>query len=218
MKTIHVLTLFVFALVLAFNGAYAQNYKKQFPIQVDSSGVMKDGEGATFATISKDSIIKNHKGEKIAFVGRNGEGKTTLTRIITGEIEYDGFLKLGHNVEFGYYAQNQSDLLNPEKTVFESMKYQQIPAGELAVRRGAHIEATDGYVGNVDEFVVNPANDCITHLVMREGHLWGKKDVIIPLSALDEKHKVSARDSLFLKINKLEVESLPTFPLHRHWD
>jgi len=62
----------------------------------------------------------------------------------------------------------------------------QIPLGELAVRRGTRIEATDGYVGKVDEFVINPENDHITHLVMREGLLWGKKDVIIPLSAMDD--------------------------------
>ena len=49
----------------------------------------------------------------------------------------------------------------------------QIPVGELAVQRGTRVEATDGYVGHVDEFVVNPKNGHITHLVMREGHLWG---------------------------------------------
>jgi ATP-binding cassette subfamily F protein 3 len=61
------------------------------------------------------------KGEKIAFVGRNGEGKTTLTKIITGETDFTGEMKLGHNVSIGYYAQNQSDLLNPEKTVFATI-------------------------------------------------------------------------------------------------
>ena len=107
--------------------------------------------------------------------------------------------------------------VTPEKTMFEFVKYQQIPSGELAVRRGTHVEATDGYVGNVDEFVVNPTNNLITHLVMREGHLWGKKDVIIPLSAMDKNRHMTNKDSLFLKLNKLEVESLPTFPLHRLW-
>ena len=69
---------------------------------------------------------------------------------------------------------------------YESVKTQQIPPGELAVHRGTRVEAKDGYVGKVDEFVVNPKNGLITHLVMREGHLWGKKDVIIPLSAMDK--------------------------------
>ena len=100
-----------------------------------------------------------------------------------------------------------------DRTVYESVKYRQIPPGELAVRRGTRVEATDGYVGKVDEFVVNPANGHITHLVMREGHLWGKKDVIIPLSAMGDTHE----DTLFLKIDKHQIESLPTFPLHRRW-
>jgi sporulation protein YlmC with PRC-barrel domain len=103
--------------------------------------------------------------------------------------------------------------VTPERTVYESVEIQQIPPGELAVRRGTRVEATDGYVGKVDEFVVNPENGYITHLVMREGHLWGKKDVIIPVSAMGDTHK----DTVFLKLDKHKIESLPTFPLHRRW-
>jgi len=61
------------------------------------------------------------RGEKIAFVGRNGEGKTTLSRIIVKELEYDGILKVGHNVNIGYFAQNQDELLDPNLTVFETL-------------------------------------------------------------------------------------------------
>jgi hypothetical protein len=61
--------------------------------------------------------------------------------------------------------------VTPERTVYESKEYQQIPPGELAVHRGTRVEATDGFVGHVDEFVMNPENGHITHLVMREGHL-----------------------------------------------
>ncbi len=81
------------------------------------------------------------------------------------------------------------------------------------MHRGARVEATDGYVGKVDEFVVNPENGHITHLVMREGHLWGKKDVIIPLSAMGE----TRGDTVFLKLDKAQIEALPTFPVHRRW-
>lgn len=72
------------------------------------------------------------KGEHIAFVGKNGEGKTTLSKIITGEIEYEGNLKMGHNVLLGYYAQNQADLLDMEKTVFETLD--EIALGEARTR------------------------------------------------------------------------------------
>jgi sporulation protein YlmC with PRC-barrel domain len=103
--------------------------------------------------------------------------------------------------------------VSSESSLFVPVDDQQIPPGELAVRRGTRVEATDGYVGKVDEFVVNPKNGHITHLVMREGHLWGKKDVIIPLSAMGDTHD----DTVFLKIDKRQIESLPTFPLHRRW-
>lgn len=100
-----------------------------------------------------------------------------------------------------------------EITVPATVAHQQIPPGELVVHRGTRVEATDGYVGKVDEFVVNPENGLITHLVMREGHLWGQKDVIIPLSAMGETRK----DTIFLNLDKHQVESLPTFPVHRRW-
>ena len=104
--------------------------------------------------------------------------------------------------------------VTPEMTVYEPMENRQIPTGELAVRRGTRVEATDGYVGRVDEFVINPRNGQITHMVMREGHLWGKKDVIIPLSAIGDNPRM---DTVTLKIDKAQIESLPTFPLNRRW-
>lgn len=61
------------------------------------------------------------RGEKVAFVGKNGEGKSTLVKCIMGEIPYTGTLKLGHNVEIGYYAQNQAQLLDSELTVFDTI-------------------------------------------------------------------------------------------------
>ena len=61
------------------------------------------------------------RGEKVAFVGKNGEGKSTLVKCIMGEIPYTGTLKLGHNVEIGYYAQNQAQLLDDELTVFDTI-------------------------------------------------------------------------------------------------
>lgn len=66
-----------------------------------------------------DLIIE--RGEKVAFIGRNGEGKTTLSRIIIGDLDHEGELKIGHNVKIGYYAQNQDELLDENKTVFETL-------------------------------------------------------------------------------------------------
>ena len=62
-----------------------------------------------------------HRGEKVAFVGRNGEGKSTLVKCIQGEIPFDGSLRVGHNVQIGYFAQNQAQLLDGELTVFDTI-------------------------------------------------------------------------------------------------
>ena len=67
-----------------------------------------------------DLLIERNS--KIAFVGQNGQGKSTLAKILVGEIAHGGHLKLGHNVEIGYFAQNQSEYLEPEKTVLEIME------------------------------------------------------------------------------------------------
>jgi ATP-binding cassette, subfamily F, member 3 len=65
--------------------------------------------------------IKISRGEKVAFVGRNGEGKTTFSKIIIGELDYDGNLKIGHNVKIGYFAQNQDELLDENRTVLQTI-------------------------------------------------------------------------------------------------
>lgn len=77
-----------------------------------------------------DLIVE--RGEKIAFVGRNGEGKTTLSRIIVGDLEYEGECSLGHNVSIGYYAQNQDELLDTNITVFDTID--QVAVGEVRAR------------------------------------------------------------------------------------
>ena len=71
--------------------------------------------------VLKNVDFKTERGEKIAFVGRNGEGKTTFARIIIQETDYTGSLKIGHNVSTGYFAQNQDELLDENKTVFQTI-------------------------------------------------------------------------------------------------
>ncbi|MDA3953008.1 MAG: ATP-binding cassette domain-containing protein [Bacteroidales bacterium] len=72
-------------------------------------------------TVFNDIEMTLTRGEKIAFVGRNGEGKSTLSRIIIGDLDYSGELKIGHNVSIGYFAQNQDELLDENKTVFQTI-------------------------------------------------------------------------------------------------
>lgn len=79
-----------------------------------------------------DLLIERNS--KIAFVGQNGQGKSTLAKMMVGEIPFEGFLKLGHNVQVGYFAQNQSEYLPPEKTVLEIMEDAATDGNRMRVR------------------------------------------------------------------------------------
>jgi len=96
---------------------------------------------------------------------------------------------------------------------FVDIKSEKIPPGELAVHRGATVQAVDGEVGKVDQFLIDPPSEHITHLIMREGHLWERKEISIPISEID---RVDDDDVVHLKLKKAEVGDLPTIPLH-HW-
>lgn len=82
-----------------------------------------EGLGKTYGdhNVFSNAEFTLRRGEKVAFVGKNGEGKSTLVKCIMGEIPYDGHLKLGHNVKIGYFAQNQAQLLDENITVFDTI-------------------------------------------------------------------------------------------------
>lgn len=82
---------------------------------------LKVGKSYGSNLVIEDASFIIERGEKVAFIGRNGEGKTTLSRILMGELDYTGELKLGHNVQIGYFAQNQDELMNTNLTVFETV-------------------------------------------------------------------------------------------------
>ena len=84
--------------------------------------------------VLKNINLEISRGEKIAFVGKNGEGKTTLAKIIVSEIDYEGRTQFGYNVKFGYYAQNQVDFLDPDKTVLQTIEDAMTGENNLKVR------------------------------------------------------------------------------------
>ena len=88
----------------------------QYPVIMDGVGKAFD-EKRIFANVS----LTIERGDKVAFVGRNGEGKSTLVKCIMNELQHEGSLQLGHNVQIGYFAQNQASLLDGELTVFQTI-------------------------------------------------------------------------------------------------
>ena len=83
-------------------------------------------------TVFDNVTLTIKRGEKVAFVGKNGEGKSTLVKCIMGEIPYSGMLKIGHNVQIGYFAQNQAQLLDENLTVFETID--NVAKGDIRLR------------------------------------------------------------------------------------
>ncbi len=97
-----------------------------FPVSITPGRVVVEAEHVTKKygdkTILKDINLLVERGSKIAFVGQNGQGKSTLIKAITKDIDYQGSIKLGHNVQLGYFAQNQAEYLNGEITLLETME------------------------------------------------------------------------------------------------
>ena len=106
-----------------------------------------------------------------------------------------------------------SPYVTPLRTDYVALETERIPKGELAFRRGARVEATDGHVGDLGEFLIDPESGHVTHLVMKEGHLWGRREVTVPLSAIDR----SSEGTIFLKLSRDQIESLPAVPVQRHY-
>ena len=109
----------------------------KFPPAQRSGDVVFKGTDLTVGypqkVVFRNAQIEIKRGEKVALIGRNGEGKTTLMRVIMGELEpMEGEAKLGHNVKAGYYAQNQEDILDPSETVFGTLD--RIAVGEIRTK------------------------------------------------------------------------------------
>jgi ATP-binding cassette subfamily F protein 3 len=111
----------------------------KFPPAPHSGRVMVETQklGKSYGSLSvlENLEVSILKGEKVAFVGRNGEGKTTLSRIIVGDLDHSGVMTLGHNVSIGYFAQNQAALLDGEKTVFQTLD--DVAVGDIRTRTRA---------------------------------------------------------------------------------
>ncbi|MBS6269683.1 MAG: ABC-F family ATP-binding cassette domain-containing protein [Tannerella sp.] len=96
--------------------------------------VIGQGVGKTYGdhVVFSNADFTIRRGEKVAFVGKNGEGKSTLVKCIMGEIDYDGMLKIGHNVKIGYFAQNQAQLLDENLTVFDTIDH--VAVGDIRTK------------------------------------------------------------------------------------
>ena len=86
----------------------------------------------------------------------------------------------------------------------QTVTYDSVPLGEVEVRRGEHVHATDGDIGQVQGLVIDPRSHHVTHVLLQEGHLWGRKEVAIPIGAV-----TGVDDGIRLSITKHQVQDLP---------
>jgi sporulation protein YlmC with PRC-barrel domain len=86
----------------------------------------------------------------------------------------------------------------------QAVTYDTVPLDEVEVRRGEHVHATDGHIGKVQGLVIDPDSHRVTHVLLQEGHLWGRKEVAIPISAV-----TGVDDGIRLNITKQQVQDLP---------
>ena len=90
-----------------------------------------------------------------------------------------------------------------------TVTYDAVPLDEVEVRRGEHVHATDGHIGKVQGLVIDPDSYHVTHVLLQEGHLWGRKEVAIPIGAV-----TGVEDGIRLNITKQQVQDLPPVDIH----
>jgi sporulation protein YlmC with PRC-barrel domain len=111
-------------------------------------------------------------------------------------------------VSWPYYSLGGMDGVTADALaggISQTVTYDMVPLGEVEVRRGDHVHATDGNIGKVQGLVIDPGSHHVTHVLLQEGHLWDRKDVAIPISAVSSVED----DGIKLRITKHQVQDLP---------
>ena len=99
--------------------------------------------------------------------------------------------------------------MGPGMGVPVTVTYDTVPLNKVEVRRGEHVHATDGHIGKVQGLVIDPNSQHVTHVLLQEGHLWGRKEVAIPIGAV-----TGVDDGIRLNITKQQVQDLPPVDIH----
>ncbi len=121
---------------------------------------------------------------------------------------------LEHEVPDYGYAYSLPHMMAPSDMLYPRVEELNIPQGDLALNRGTDVEALDGYIGQIGELLLDQRNGEITHFTLMRGHLWGRKEVVIPLSFVE---RVDL-DTVYLKVDQKVIDDLPSLPVNRPWD
>jgi sporulation protein YlmC with PRC-barrel domain len=203
------------------------------PFTIGADATCADGVCGTVSRVVVDPVARTVTHLVVEPTGRQGLGRLVpldLVNATTGEIRLHctmaEFEKLdsAEETQFvpgssGYAAYGPEQVLSwPYSSlgggasvsgdtvagVSQTVTYDTVPLGEVAVRRGEHVHATDGDIGQVQGLVIDPRNHHVTHVLLQEGHLWGRKEVAIPIGAV-----TGIDDGIRLNLSKHEVQDLP---------
>jgi len=171
-----------------------------------------------------ENIILNPKTEKITYLVVRGNDLQNRERIVPEKlvkeatpdrvrlsIDKERFERMKDFIHEEYIPSNimlyMADMAewNVGTPAGVFVEHEAVPAGGMVVHKGAKVFATDGHVGRVDDFLVEKKTGHITHLILLEGHLWGKKDITVPVNRIDRYEE----GDVYLNIDKTGVESLP---------
>ena len=177
-----------------------------------------------------ENIILNPKTERVTYLVVRGNDLQNTERLVPERlvkeashdtvflsISKEKFKEMKNFIQEEYIPSNITlymaeqagwDMGTPASVFVE---HEAVPAGGLIVHKGAKIFATDGHAGKVDDFLVEKKTGRITHLILLEGHLWGKKDISVPVNRVDH----YADGNVYLNIDKSGVEALPVIDTKR---
>lgn len=201
------------------------------PFTIGSEASCSDGACGKVIRVVVDPIAKVVTHLVVEPKHRQGLGRLVpleLVEVTDGEVELRCTLAEFHNLDpaeetdylpgtnsYGSYGDHESDQvlyhayygLGTEMSGLgnapQPITYDTLPRGEVAVRRDERVHATDGEIGRVQGLVIDPRNQHVTHVLLQEGHLWGRKEVAIPINAV-----ASVEDGIRLNIAKEDVENL----------
>ena len=175
-----------------------------------------------------ENIILNPKTEKVTYLVVRGNDLQNTERLVperlVKEASHDTvYLSISKEKFEGTKNFIQEEYIPPNITLYMAeqagwnmgtpasvfVEHEAVPAGGLIVHKGAKVFVTDGNAGKVDDFLVEKKTGRITHLILLEGHLWGKKDISVPVNQIDRYED----GNIYLKIDKSGVEALPVIDM-----
>ena len=194
----------------------------EFPINVDvfcndgqygkSTAVIVDPatEKVSFVAVSDPERMYTEYLVPVSEIASADSSKIVLNSAKADVEKMDKFSE-AEFLDVPYYGYDGLDgVSDPMAGVYRK---ENVPEGSVAIVKGMAVEATDGFVGNVDELVIDPETGTITHLVMRTGHIWGSAELSIPVSQIKDVDPLA----VYLDRNKNSIETLPAVQIRRHY-